>query len=366
MLFSPIRVRKNKKTVKYQEMQHERIYWLCQVTGWSLYTLSTVLLSAAFGVYSWSNFASQILSCGIGLILTHLFRIYVRRHGWLRLSLPFLVPRIVIFCIFGAIVWMMLVILFSIFVFQTLTFWLINPAVTFVMVFNWSATLFIWSLIYFGFHFVENYKKTEVEKWKLEAAVKEAELRALKSQMNPHFIFNCLNNIRGLIVEDPERAQTVVTQLASILRYSLQAGDTETVTLEEELQTVSDYLALEAVRLEERLQVKMDIDPASLKISVPAMLVQTLVENGIKYGVATLPRGGEISLKSQVDSTALKIQITNSGQFNDASNGNGVGLKNSRQRLKLLFGEAASVTVQNASSDSVTAKIEIPIRREKL
>ena len=347
-------------------MEHERNYWLCQITGWSLYTISTISLSAAFGVYSWSNLASQIVSCGVGLILTHLFRIHVRRHGWLRLSLSSLVPRIVAASVFGAIVWMLIMMPLLMFVFQSFTFSEIKPAIAFVTTFNWSATLFIWSLIYFGFHYVENMKKTEVEKWKLEAAVKEAELRALKSQMNPHFIFNCLNNIRGLIVEDPERAQTVVTQLASILRYSLQAGDTETVTLEQELQTVSDYLALEAVRLEERLQVKMDIDPASLKISVPAMLVQTLVENGIKYGVATLPRGGEISLKSHVNSTTLKIQITNSGQFNDSSNGNGLGLKNSRERLKLLFGEAASVTVQNASSDSVTAKIEIPIEREKL
>ena len=347
-------------------MKHDRIYWLCQAAGWSLYTVSTISLSAAFGVYSWSNFASQILSCSIGLILTHLFRIYVRRHGWLRLSLPSLVPRIVAVCVFGALVWMFIMLLFSILVFQSFTFSEIKPAIAFVTTFNWSATLFIWSLIYFGFHSVENYKKTEVEKWKLEAAVKEAELRALKSQMNPHFIFNCLNNLRGLIVEDPERAQTVVTQLAGILRYSLQAGDTETVTLEEELQTVSDYLALEAVRLEERLRVKMDIDPASLEIPVPAMLVQTLVENGIKYGVATLTEGGEISLSSQVNLTTLKIQVTNSGQFNESSNGNGVGLKNSRERLKLLFGEAASIVVQNASSDSVTAKIEIPIGRQKI
>ena len=347
-------------------MKHERSYWLCQITGWSLYTMSTISLSAAFGVYSWSNFASQILSCGIGLILTHLFRVYVRRHGWLRLSLPSLVPRIIAFCVFGAIAWMLMMMPILMFVFQTFTFWQIKPAIVFVTVFNWSATLFIWSLIYFGSHYVENYKKTEVEKWKLEAAVKEAELRALKSQMNPHFIFNSLNNLRGLIVEDPERAQTVVTQLASILRYSLQSGDKETVTLEEELQTVSDYLALEAVRLEERLRVKMDIDPASLEISVPAMLIQTLVENGIKYGVAMLPKGGEISLTSQLDSTTLKIQVTNSGQFNETSNSNGVGLKNSRERLKLLFGEAAFVTLENTTSDSVTAKIEIPIGREKL
>lgn len=347
-------------------MKHERIYWLCQITGWSLYTVSTILLSAAFGVYSWSNFASQILSCGMGLILTHLFRLYVRRHGWLRLSLPSLVPRIVAVCVCGAIMWMLLMMPILMFVFQFFTFSEIKTEISFVTVFNWSATLLIWSLIYFGFHYVENYKKTEVEKWKLEAAVKEAELRALKSQMNPHFIFNCLNNLRGLIVEDPERAQTVVTQLASILRYSLQAGDTETVTLEEELQTVSDYLALEAARLEERLKVKMDIDPASLKILVPVMLVQTLVENGIKYGVATRPKGGEIILMSRINDATLEIQVTNSGQFNETSNGNGVGLKNSRDRLKLLFGGAASVTIRNASSDSVTAKIEIPIGREKL
>jgi sensor histidine kinase YesM len=347
-------------------MKHERVYWLCQITGWSLYTLSTILLSAAFGVYSWSNLASQFLSCGIGLILTHLFRIYVRRHGWLRLSLPSLVPRIVVVCVFGAIVWMMLMMPLLMFVFQSLTYSLINPAIVFVTVFNWSATLFIWSLIYFGFHYVENYKKTEVEKWKLEAAVKESELRALKSQMNPHFIFNCLNNIRGLIVEDPERAQTVVTQLASILRYSLQSGDNETVTLEEELQTVSDYLALESVRLEERLKINMNIDPLSLKVPVPAMLIQTLVENGIKYGVATLPNGGEISLMTQVNASTLKIQVTNSGQFDNKSDSSGVGLKNSRERLELLFGKSASVTLQNTSADSVTAKVEIPIVRQKL
>jgi LytS/YehU family sensor histidine kinase len=328
--------------------------------------VSTILLSAAFVEYSWKQFASQILSGCIGLTLTHLFRRFIKRNGWLGLSLRSLVPRIVAACVLGALVWMFIRLLVSIWVFQFFTFSEIKPGIAFVTTFNWSATLLIWSLIYFGFHYVENTRKTEVEKWKLEAAVKEAELRALKSQMNPHFIFNCLNNLRGLIVEDPERAQTVVTQLAGILRYSLQAGDAETVTLEEELQTVSDYLALEAVRLEERLTVKMDIDPASLGISVPAMLVQTLVENGIKYGVATLPKGGEIRVKSEVNRTTLKIQVTNSGQFNETSKGNGVGLKNSRERLKLLFGESASVVVQNASPDLVTAKIEIPFGREKL
>ena len=162
-------------------MEHERNYWICQITGWSLYALSTVMLSAAFGVYSWSNFASQVLSCGIGLTLTHLFRINLRRQGWLRLSLASLVPRIVAVCVFGAIVWMSLMLPLSIFVFKFFTIAQIEPAVVFVMVFNWSATLFIWSLIYFGFHYVENMKKTEVEKVVAEI-VRQRELLAAELQ----------------------------------------------------------------------------------------------------------------------------------------------------------------------------------------
>jgi len=234
----------------------------------------------------------------------------------------------------------------------------------FAFVFVWCAVLLIWSLIYFGSHYAENYRKAEIEKWRLEAAVKDQELKALKSQMNPHFIFNCLYSVRALIVEDPERAQTVVTQLANILRYSLQSRNAETVTLEDELQIVSDYLALEAIRLEDRLKVQMSIDPSTLDISIPTMLIQTLVENGIKYGVATRPEGGEIRLTSRAQGAMLQIQITNTGRLGNQGDSTGLGLRNAMDRLRLLFGATASLALESAAPDHVTARIEIPIRRQ--
>jgi sensor histidine kinase YesM len=122
------------------------------------------------------------------------------------------------------------------------------------------------------------------------SSVKEAELRALKSQVNPHFIFNSLNSLRALIDEDPARARMAVTQLANLLRYSLQSGQLETVPFEDELDVVNDYLALEQVRHEERLRLRLDIAPEALQLPIPPMLLQTLVENAVKYGISPRPR----------------------------------------------------------------------------
>jgi LytS/YehU family sensor histidine kinase len=115
--------------------------------------------------------------------------------------------------------------------------------------------------MYFSVHLFENYKRVEIESLIWEAAVKDFELKTLKSQLNPHFMFNAMNSIRALIEEDPENAKAALTRLSNILRYSLKMERNETVPLEEEIQTVNDYLALEAVRFEERLNYELVIDP---------------------------------------------------------------------------------------------------------
>ena len=350
-------------------MKRERIYWFCQLGGWSLYAGIIISLFAS-RAGSWRRLASQILicvlTCGIGFSLTHLFRLFIKRSGWLSLSLHSLIPRIVAACIALALVWELLA-LCLLFAFRVLKPSEMRLGVSlnwvFSYIFFWCTVLLVWSLIYFGLHYAENYRKAEFEKWRLEAAVKDQELKALKSQMNPHFIFNCLNSVRALIVEDPERAQTVVTQLANILRYSLQSRNSETVTLEDELQIVSDYLALEEIRLEDRLKVLMSIDPNTLDVSIPTMLIQTLVENGIKYGVATRPEGGEIRLTSRVQGTMLQIQVTNTGRLGNQGDSTGVGLRNAVDRLRLLFGASATLALESVAPDHVTARIEIPIKR---
>jgi hypothetical protein len=352
----------------FSDMRRERIYLICQLAGWSL---TSILINLRFALWArtWQQLSGQILLlttlCGIGLLLTHVFHLFVKRRGWARLPLPSLIPRIIAACITMAIVSHSLLLFFVLVVNGAQKISSLRPAIFLAEAFGWvfgsSAVLLIWSLIYFGFHQVENYRQTEIEKWRLEVMVKDAELKALKSQMNPHFIFNCLNSVRALTVEDPERAQTVVTQLASILRYSLQSRNAATVTLEEELQIVSDYLALEAIRLEDRLKVQMNIDSDTLGVSVPSMLIQTLVENGIKYGIAAQPEGGEISVTSSMRDAMLQIQVTNSGRLVNAGESTCVGLRNAVERLKLLFGESAMLTLESVDPDQVVARIEIPV-----
>ena len=131
------------------------------------------------------------------------------------------------------------------------------------------------------------------------ARLQAAELRLLKSQLNPHFLFNALNGLRSLIADEPARARDAVTQLARTLRYTLASGDEDLVSLERELEMVEDYLALESLRLAERLRVERDIAPDARTARMPAMLLQTLVENAIKHGIAALKQGGTLRIEAQ-------------------------------------------------------------------
>jgi len=185
----------------------------------------------------------------------------------------------------------------------------------------------------------------------------------LKSQLNPHFMFNALNSIRALIEEYPASAQTAVTNLSNILRYSLRIERAETVPLEDEMQTVSDYLTLETIRFEERLKYKIKIEQGSGKIEIPPMMIQTLVENGIKHGISKRREGGEISIRTFVADSKLKIEIINTGHIDSDSlqNAKGFGISNTKHRLSLLFGEKAVFSIKNYSNTEVIAELEIPI-----
>jgi LytS/YehU family sensor histidine kinase len=226
--------------------------------------------------------------------------------------------------------------------------------------FGSSILLGLWLVIYFGVHAAWNYRQAEVDKWKLEAQAETARLKALKLQLNPHFFFNSLNSVRALIAEDPDRAQRMVTRLARLLRSTLQVDDVKTVPLEEELSTVRTYLELETVRFEDRLQYEINASDAALQRPVPFLLVQTLVENGIKHGVAERQGGGTITIEASVRNDALRLQVINPGTL-DSETG-GVGLKNARERLQLLFGDDASLILENADAGTVVATAVLPDR----
>ena len=233
------------------------------------------------------------------------------------------------------------------------------PGVAIGMTAGYAMAFSAWLRIYFGVHARRRRRAIELKALQLEVVAHDARLRALESQLNPHFLFNCLNSVRALIVEDPARAQTMVTRLAELLRYSLKSDRPDAVTLEEELAAVSDYIDLERVRFEERLAVDVAVEPGALGARVPRMLVLTLVENAVKHGIAQLPSGGGVWISARLADGHLKIEVANSGELQPGAEG-GVGLANARERLRLLYGAAASLTLTARDSRTVLAALALP------
>jgi LytS/YehU family sensor histidine kinase len=330
--------------------------------GWGTFVLANLVIAALFGAITPGSVASFMLTGVLGMAFTHGYRGFVRRRGWIRLSLLHLIPRILLSAIaMGALLTGVLS-LASLFVFRTFEASSYQPSVAVTLVFNLSITFLGWALIYFGLHYFWNYKQAEVERWRLEAVLREAELKALKSQLNPHFLFNSLNSLRALILEDPPRAQEAVTQLAGLLRYALQAGHTTVVPLSKEVETVRVYLELDQVRLEERLRYRIDVDAAAYDVPVPTLLVQTLVENAVKHGIGAQPEGGELQVTARLGGDGLRLNVVNTGRLGTAVTGTGVGLRNARERLGLLYGDAAALTVADTPGGTVTATLTIDAR----
>ena len=357
---------KGQRPEKEMKLSRKQLYWISQVTGWLFFIGINLFIISSFEELSWQRVLVWIFLGFLGIIFTHLLRGVIRKKNWLNLPLKNTIPRILASSFIAGIIIYSLVFAAS-YVAGTFRQDENNIARLIAGVVNSSILILLWSLIYFVIHYMENYKKKEIESLIWEAAVKDYELKTLKSQLNPHFMFNAMNSIRALIEEDPESAKVAITKLSNILRYSLQMERMERVPLEDEIETVKNYLDLERIRFEDRLKYKLDIERNTQKIEIPPMMIQTLVENGIKHGVAKRTEGGEIQLKSKLMSTSngskLKIEIRNSGHFSEEQlkNSIGFGVSNTKHRLNLLFGDDAYFTIKNENGDTVLAEIEIPI-----
>ena len=355
-------LRADDSSAQKEKWGEKRRYWVSQITGWSFFVIINLIIIAALGRFTWQTSIVYLVICLSGLILTHQYRHYIKKNNWINLPIKHMLPRVLIAClIIGSVIYILAFGSdYALGQFKSDEFKIASPLAGII---NLSGVVAIWSLIYFSFHYFQNYKRAEIESYIWEAAVKDFELKTLKSQLNPHFMFNALNSIRALIEEDPKSAQTAVTKLSNILRYSLKIERNETVPLDEEMQTVADYLALEAMRLEERIKYKISVDPKSAKIEIPPMMIQTLVENGIKHGIAKRTNGGEIFVTTKLENSNLYINIKNSGQIEEdlLKQSNGFGISNTKQRLNLIYGDAAKFEIKYNSDDSVSAEITIPV-----
>ena len=221
--------------------------------------------------------------------------------------------------------------------------------------------LLLWVLIYYAYHYFQKIRRQEVDTFRLQSLVKELELKTIKSHINPHFIFNSLNSIRALVDENPQRARNAITELSNILRSSMQAEKLETVPLEKELNIVKDYLALEQMRFEERLKVDFEIDEDTLDQPIPPMMLQTLIENAIKYGISKQVNKKKKKIISDFIGNNHEIIIRNSGYLNGSLSRHGFGLQSTRDRLSLLFGEKAKFEIKDIAGNMVEAKVILPV-----
>ena len=351
---------------KEMKLSRKQLYWISQVTGWYFFVGINLFIISSFEEVTWQRVLVWIFLGFLGIVFTHIIRGVIRKNNWLNLPLKNTIPRILTVSIITGIIIYALVFAAS-YLAGTFKQEEYNFARLVAGIINTSILILLWCLIYYVVHYMENYKKKEIESLIWEAAVKDYELKTLKSQLNPHFMFNAMNSIRALIEEDPESAKVAITKLSNILRYSLQMERMERVPLEDEIETVKNYLDLERIRFEDRLKYKLDIDRSTQKIEIPPMMIQTLVENGIKHGVAKRTEGGEVQLKSKMITTSsgpkLKIEIRNSGHFSEEQlkSSNGFGVSNTKHRLNLLFGDDAHFSIMNENGNTVLAEIEIPV-----
>ena len=227
------------------------------------------------------------------------------------------------------------------------------------MLYGQFPLLLGWVAVYYAITNNRDYRRSLDERLRLEAAVKDAELRVLKAQINPHFLFNCLNSTWAMIPKELERPRESLTLLADLLRAALTLGEKKTVSFHQEWETVQTYLALEHIRFEQRLRVRHAIDPGTAEWPVPPFLLQTLVENAVKFGVRPRDEGGDIGIEAFVREATLHFRVTNPGRLAAATQSPGVGLKNSRDRLRHLFGDAATLTLTQVTGDSVVAEVTI-------
>lgn len=345
-----------------KRMSTRYAYWITQILGWSLY-----VFLIGFNRYLDNRLTDEFIQLLFavfisGVLITHFNRYIIVRYGWLALHIKSSLPRLFVTVSLLAVAMSALQIMASeLFIEESDVYeWGLKPADGFAIWISWFIIFVFWTIFYYAVHFFEKSRNEEIKNLKWEAMKSEIELNNLKSQLNPHFMFNSMNSIRALIDEDPKMAKEGITKLSNILRSTLLMGRKRLVTVEDELNVIYDYLKLEGIRYEERLKVIYNVDQAAYPCLIPPLMVQTLVENAIKHGISKLTNGGELELEIKQINDQLIIKVMNSGTYTGKiENSTGIGINNTVQRLELLFGKKASFNIYNENG-KVNALIKLP------
>jgi two-component system, LytTR family, sensor kinase len=337
-----------------------RSFWTLQIIGWVCYAaLSFSAKAGEGGPATWAFFYLGVAASGV--VITSALRLGYRRV-WL-----WPMPRRAL----GAGGLLALATLVQMQVFVTLLPYFCddcNFPNLFHYIWYFASMLYLllsWSGLYFGIKSSRQLQQQKEAALKAQAMAHEAQLKMLRYQLNPHFLFNTLNAISTLVLDSRgATANGMVASLSAFLRYSLDSDPVQRVSLATEIDATNLYLSIEQLRFGERLRVRMDITPEARSALVPSLLLQPLVENAIKYAVTKSEAGGAIEIVARREGGSLVITLRDDGpgckDFNDRPTGHGVGLSNTRERLLVLYGERQEFSIGNREPRGVEVRIRLP------
>lgn len=323
-------------------------FWPIQILAWLFAGMANFVPQRIAG--HGSSFIQYLNLIGIsvgGFIVTSLYRYHLKRHKFQFTMSP---ARFVMVLSISAIIqtfcWLILILLMTLPFAAKYHINLLQLGFNFIPL---GALTLVWNLVYLTYHLIRRYHTTEVEKWKLEAEIQKANLGNLKSQINPHFMFNSLNNIRALILENPTKAREMITLFSENFRYALQHSEMVETTVAKEISIVKQYLQLVGIQYEEKLKYTITATDEVMDKTIPPMILQLLAENAIKHGIALCPTGGTISIDISQNGRQLVLTVKNTGtlqQKNKLEDSTGIGLKNIEKRLKLIYSDRAILRME--------------------
>lgn len=328
-----------------------RLFWLLQAAGWLGYFSLHYLAAVGHGKpweYAWVSAAATI----IGFVVTSLLRLGYRAI-W-GLSTARLIAA-------SGLLLLLATAVYSTTYAEAIFRWCFEcrPESLLGYIGYFGSALYVmlsWSGLYFGIKFSREIAHERENALRANATAHEAQLKMLRYQLNPHFLFNTLNAISTLVMDNQNTtANRMVSGLSAFLRHSLDSDPMQRVSLEEELEALTRYLGIEQLRFGDRLRVAIDVSPQASRALVPSLVLQPLIENCIKYAISKRIEGGTIAVSAQVKDGSLHIQVVDDGPGLPEAcvgNGNGVGLANTRERLKVLYGERQSVNVHTRAGDA--------------
>lgn len=318
--------------------EYARFLFFCDLFWFPFFTFAVLIFRYMFKTLGWESFSSKqfleyslVFSLSSGLAIAVLMSVIFSSFYWQEIT-TILAPhnsrRSIAKLVMGSIVG------------------------------NWiQTTIFIsaWIFLYNSITSTKIMRETELRYLKAQHNLKEATLNNLSNQLNPHFLFNALNNIRFMLHENQSKADNMITSLSEILRYSLESSRQEKVRLAEEVDVIKRYISIMKSQLEERLNFHLDIAPKYNEYLIPPMILQMLIENGIKHGIENIQQGGRLSITCSDNEHQLFFEISNDISQSQQANrpGTGLGLKNIKRRLELLYNSKGDIKISKLQSQFV-------------